>query len=147
MLTRLWLAMIALTLFVLAACNVATSREVGVASATSTSTATADLPLASVQVESTETSGVVGTVLQPTRVATTGILQIDRAVAVILSNDVAARRGLIRYTTAGCTHEPGMGGPPKCEPGQAEGAEPVEQKGNLRDDRVEFERLRTQTQE
>ena len=113
--------MIALTALVLAACNVATSSEVEFASATSNSAATADLPLASVQVDPTVTSGVVGTVLQPTRVATTGILEVDRAVAVILSNDVAARRDLIHYTTAGCTHELGMGGPPKCEPGQAEG--------------------------
>lgn len=50
----------------------------------------------------------------------TGIDVVDRAINVILSNDLDARRDLIRYTTVGCTAADGLGGPPKCEPDQAE---------------------------
>jgi hypothetical protein len=31
------------------------------------------------------------------------------------------RKGLVQYISTGCTHADGLGGPPKCEPGQAEG--------------------------
>jgi hypothetical protein len=51
----------------------------------------------------------------------TGIAELDLLAEAILSNDVAARRELVRYTTAGCTTADGLGGPPKCDPGQAEG--------------------------
>lgn len=50
----------------------------------------------------------------------TDIEVVDRAIEVILSNDLGARRDLIRYTTAGCTTADGLGGPPKCEPDQAD---------------------------
>lgn len=51
----------------------------------------------------------------------TGIEIVDRAIEVILSNDLTARRELVHYTTAGCTTADGLGGPPKCEPDQADG--------------------------
>jgi hypothetical protein len=51
----------------------------------------------------------------------TGIDVVDQAIEIILSNDLDARRDLIRYTTAGCTTAEGLGGPPKCEPDQADG--------------------------
>jgi Tol biopolymer transport system component len=51
----------------------------------------------------------------------TGIEVIDRAIEAILSNDLDARQELIHYTTAGCTTADGLGGPPKCEPDQADG--------------------------
>ncbi|MGD2077240.1 MAG: hypothetical protein PVH18_02595 [Chloroflexota bacterium] len=51
-----------------------------------------------------------------------GIAELDQLAAAILSNDVAARRELVQYTTAGCTTVEGLGGPPKCDPDQAEGA-------------------------
>ena len=54
-----------------------------------------------------------------------GIPGVDEAVGAILSNDLSARRELIRFTTAGCTTVMGLGGPPKCDEGQAEGT-PVE---------------------
>ena len=50
---------------------------------------------------------------------------IDQVVAAILAQDVEATRALIHFTTAGCTKADGLGGPPKCVEGQAEGA-PVE---------------------
>ncbi len=55
----------------------------------------------------------------------TGLPELDQLVRVILSNDLAARRELVSYTSAGCTTADGLGGPPKCDPGQAEGT-PVE---------------------
>ena len=51
----------------------------------------------------------------------TNIPEVDQALAVILSNSIAEKRSLIDYTTVGCTHQLGMGGPPKCDQGIAEG--------------------------
>lgn len=51
----------------------------------------------------------------------TDIDVVDQAIEVILSNDLDARRDLLGYTTAGCTTADGLGGPPKCEPDQADG--------------------------
>ena len=61
----------------------------------------------------------------PATAPETGIAELDRTIAAVLSNDVETRRELVRLTTSGCTHELGMGGPPKCQPGQEEGT-PVE---------------------
>lgn len=47
---------------------------------------------------------------------------VDRVAAAILAQDVSATRELIHFTTAGCTNADGLGGPPKCVEGQAEGA-------------------------
>jgi len=57
----------------------------------------------------------------PDRETTSNIPAVDKTVAVILSNDYGARRELVRLSTAGCTTVMGLGGPPKCEPGQADG--------------------------
>jgi len=51
----------------------------------------------------------------------TGVPELDGLAAAILSNDMQARRELVHYTTAGCTNVDGLGGPPKCQPGQADG--------------------------
>lgn len=51
----------------------------------------------------------------------TSMPEVDGAIAIILSNNLAAKRNLVEYTTVGCTHALGMGGPPKCEEGVAEG--------------------------
>jgi heat shock protein HslJ len=68
---------------------------------------------------------LVFSAIEPAPSGSTGIPAVDEAVATILTNDLAARRELVRFTTAGCTTVMGLGGPPKCEEGQAEGA-PVE---------------------
>ena len=47
--------------------------------------------------------------------------ELDPVISAVLSNDLEARRALIHFTTAGCTNAQGLGGPPKCEPGQTEG--------------------------
>jgi hypothetical protein len=59
---------------------------------------------------------------QPAGESVTGIPELDRLVVVVLDNDLKARRELVRFTTVGCTTADGLGGPLKCEPGQAEGA-------------------------
>lgn len=68
-----------------------------------------------------------GTVLsrEPMREETTGIPEVDRAVEVVLGNDPGAKLALVQLTTAGCTKELGLGGPPKCESDQVQGT-PVE---------------------
>ncbi len=52
----------------------------------------------------------------------TGIADVDKVLAAMESGDVQALRDLIRFTTVGCTNAEGMGGPPKCREGEAEGA-------------------------
>jgi hypothetical protein len=54
-------------------------------------------------------------------VTRTGIEEIDRIIDVILSHNIEARVEFIRYTTSACTTADGLGGPPKCTPGEADG--------------------------
>jgi hypothetical protein len=51
--------------------------------------------------------------------AVTGIAGVDTVIKAILSNDPAARRGLVRFLTTPCTTAAGLGGPPKCAAGEA----------------------------
>ena len=54
-----------------------------------------------------------------------GIEEIDNALSAVASGDVQLLRSLVKFTTAKCTLLEGLGGPPKCRQGEAEGA-PVE---------------------
>jgi hypothetical protein len=56
------------------------------------------------------------------REAKTGIEEVDDVIDVILAHDFEARLALVRLTTAGCTKELGLGGPPKCTDAQPEGS-------------------------
>lgn len=56
---------------------------------------------------------------------TTGIAIVDEVIAAVLSGDGDLTFPLINFTTAGCTAAEGLGGPPKCLPGQPEG-DPVD---------------------
>jgi len=58
---------------------------------------------------------------QPPRDITTGIPELDFVIDTILSNDLEARQALVRFVTAGCTTADGMGLPPTCDSGQADG--------------------------
>jgi hypothetical protein len=58
--------------------------------------------------------------LQPTE-ARSGVLELDEIIEALLARDRETLRGLARYTTIACTTQDGLGGPPKCKPGQAEG--------------------------
>jgi len=51
----------------------------------------------------------------------TGIPDVDAVLAAVESGDPQALRDLVRYTTVGCTNAEGLGGPPKCREGEAEG--------------------------
>jgi hypothetical protein len=49
----------------------------------------------------------------------TNIQTIDQVLRAV--GDPEALRALIEYTSAVCTHQDGLGGPPKCREGEAEG--------------------------
>lgn len=51
----------------------------------------------------------------------TGIPDVDAVLAAVESGDPQQLRDLIRFTTVGCTKAEGLGGPPKCQDGEAEG--------------------------
>ncbi len=51
----------------------------------------------------------------------TGWPNLDAIIDIVLAHDFDALRGLTRYTQVGCTHSEGLGGPPKCQPDEAEG--------------------------
>lgn len=55
----------------------------------------------------------------------TGMEDIDNVLAAVASGDRAQLESLINYTTAPCTTLEGLGGPPKCHLGEAEGT-PIE---------------------
>jgi hypothetical protein len=51
----------------------------------------------------------------------TGNEEIDHILDVVASGDIQMLRSLIKFTTAECTELEGLGGPPKCQEGEAEG--------------------------
>ena len=52
-----------------------------------------------------------------------GDLEVDAIIEAFEQRDMATLAGLIEYQVIGCTHELGMGGPPKCDERQPEGEE------------------------
>jgi hypothetical protein len=51
----------------------------------------------------------------------TGNAEIDHILDVVASGDVQTLRSLIKFTTAECVRPKGLGGPPICREGEAEG--------------------------
>jgi hypothetical protein len=51
----------------------------------------------------------------------TNIAELDRLIEIVLANDTEALRSSIRFTQTRCTFGDGLGGPPKCANGEAEG--------------------------
>jgi len=51
----------------------------------------------------------------------TGIKEIDHVIDVIMDKDIEARLDLVQFGTTACTYTDGLGGPPNCEPGEADG--------------------------
>lgn len=51
----------------------------------------------------------------------TGLPDVDPVLAAVGSGDPEELRALIQYTKAPCTLKEGLGGPPKCRAGEAEG--------------------------
>ena len=50
-----------------------------------------------------------------------GIEEIDQVLSAVASGDPQLLRSLVQFTTAKCTLPDGLGGPPKCREGEAEG--------------------------
>lgn len=57
--------------------------------------------------------------------AQTGIESIDQVLTAVSSGDAGSLHSLIEFTNTPCTQQEGLGGPPKCREGEAEGT-PVE---------------------
>lgn len=53
----------------------------------------------------------------------TGIAEIDHIIDTVLARDLDAQIQLLQFSTLPCTYEDGLGGPPKCLDGEAEGTE------------------------
>ena len=51
-----------------------------------------------------------------------GIEEIDNVLSAVASGDVQLLRSLVNFTIAKCTRLDGLGSPPKCREGEAEGA-------------------------
>lgn len=112
---------ILLAVAVLAACNNQPAASPGLSPEAEATTTPAVLDY----VPPRSTPEIVEPILGPTPNMTTGIPEVDSAVAVILAADPDARLTLLQLTTAGCTKVLGLGSPPKCESDQVEGT-PVE---------------------
>lgn len=54
-------------------------------------------------------------------VSSTGSPELDQVIEVVLGGDKGAIQDLIHFTQAKCTLAEGLGGPPKCQNGEAEG--------------------------
>ena len=107
------------SLFVLSACAPAASTEPVVPSAQPTVT---EKPISiAPTATSTETEEPKSADYYPLSTRT-GIADVDDVLAAVESGDAEALRSLIRFTTIGCTNADGLGGPPKCQESEAEGA-------------------------
>lgn len=51
----------------------------------------------------------------------TGIDEVDKVIYATMGYDIDARLEMVRMSTTACTSSDGLGGPPKCEPGEADG--------------------------
>lgn len=51
----------------------------------------------------------------------TGIKEIDDVIDVIINKDIEARLDLVQFTRTACTTTSGLGGPPECVSGEADG--------------------------
>ena len=58
----------------------------------------------------------------PSGASLTGLPELDAIIAAAQSDDPGALVPFFEYTRAACTSAEGLGGPPKCLPGEAEGA-------------------------
>ena len=54
---------------------------------------------------------------------TTGVASVDKVLAALPSSNAADMQALLVYASAGCTTAEGLGGPPKCKAGEAEGTQ------------------------
>jgi hypothetical protein len=57
----------------------------------------------------------------PAQSGHTGIAEIDLIIDTALADNLGDEIQLLQFTTLGCTHAAGLGGPPKCREGEEEG--------------------------
>jgi hypothetical protein len=105
----------------------ATPAATAVASRTQTPAASTT-PAATAVAGRTQTPAGAATLpaiaMQPAGVRT-NVRDVDLIIDAVLANDIDARRELLAYVVTPCTTAQGMGGPPKCLPGEVNGT-PVE---------------------
>jgi len=106
------------SLFVLSACAPAASTEPVVPSAVPTATEKPNSIVPTATSTATEEPKSADYYPLSTR---TGIADVDDVLAAVESGNAQTLRDLVRFTTVGCTNAEGMGGPPKCWEGEAEG--------------------------
>jgi hypothetical protein len=51
----------------------------------------------------------------------TGIAEIDTVIDTVLAGNLQEELQLLQFSSLACTHREGLGGPPKCKQGEAEG--------------------------
>ena len=109
-------------LFVLSACAPVATAEPVIPTSVPTATEKPNAPATSVPptATSTVTEEPKSSDYYPLSTRT-GIADVDEVLAAVESGDVQALRALVRFTKVGCTKAEGMGGPPKCREGEAEG--------------------------
>lgn len=82
-----------------------------------------DRPTESVETSTESASPPSGTIEYYPLDTKTGIPEVDQVLAAVASGSPEELYGLVNYTTAPCTTADGLGGPPKCREGEAEGTE------------------------
>lgn len=109
-------------LVLLSACAPAVTAEPAASTSMPTVTEKPNIPATSVPPTATSIATEELTVPEAYPLSTrTGIADVDEVLAAVESGDAQALRDLVRFTEVGCTKAEGMGGPPKCREGEAEG--------------------------
>jgi hypothetical protein len=99
----------------------ATPTDEVVMVSTQTSTPTQEIiPSPTSQITATSTDEVLALLVHDPDVQT-GLDEVDQVINTVLEGDINEIRERIKFTTAGCTHVDGLGGPPKCNEDESEG--------------------------
>ena len=117
----LWLNFL-VCLVVLSACAPAATAEPAVSTSVPTATEKPNVPATSIPSTATSIVTEEPTVPESYPLSTrTNIADVDAVLAAVESGDAQSLRDQVRFTKVGCTKADGMGGPPKCREGEAEG--------------------------
>ena len=117
----LWLYLL-VCLVVLSACAPAATAEPAASTSVPAATEKPNVPATSVPPTATSSATEEPTVPESYPLSTrTDIADVDAVLAAVESGDAQSLRDLVRFTLLGCTKADGMGGPPKCREGEAEG--------------------------
>ena len=117
----LWLNLL-VCLIVLSACTPAATAEPAASTSVPAATEKPNVPATSIPPTTTSIATEEPTVPESYPLSTrTGIAEVDAVLAAVESGDAQSLRDLVRFTSLACTKADGMGGPPKCREGEAEG--------------------------